>query len=251
MRLDEAQRETLHDSLAALDQHDIRYVILRGHRELPQALAGSDVDLFVDPAGFEDALTLFDHLLDPAESTLRGLFDLAVLGARHPRRAVEMAVGSPHDAGQYVMKSLRTTEFGDRKYEERSFRDGELVFHLVNHLAYTSTLDGTMVRVDPQIEAWMLDNRLSQEWFYIPEKPDELAHLICRGVFDYEGEFPDRYHTRCDELFAAISQHDRLIERLRTLLGSLFYDADDLAYELLAEGDYDSLRRRLRCYANY
>lgn len=251
MNLDEYQQETLTSVLGSLADRDIGYVVLRGHEPLPSAVRGSDIDLFIAPASFDDAVALFQRELEAAESTLAGAVGLAVLGARHPREAASLAVGSPRAAASYVRKSLTTADFAARDYVRRTFADGDLVFDLVNHIAYTSTLDDSKIRVDPEVEAAMLDRRVDRDGLYVPSPPDELAHLVCRGVFDYEGAFPERYRARCDELAETVRSRNRLDEQFRELLSGLFFDADTLVYELVVAGDYDAIRPRLRRYSDY
>lgn len=251
MRLDDRQRTVLRNVLGRLDDRGIRYVLPRGHEALPTAIGGSDVDLFVDPAAFDDALAVFQSALDPAESALEGVLGLAAVGARHPKEAAALAVGSPRAAATVVRKHLTTTDFSSRDYVERTFTDGDLVFDLVNHIAYASPLDGSQIRVDPAVERGMLDRRVDHDGVYAPAPPDELAHLVCRGVFDYDGTFPERYRERCDHLGERVRARNESDEQFRALLSRLFYDADTLVYDLVAEGDYDALRPRLRRYTDY
>jgi hypothetical protein len=251
MNLDDDQQRTLRSVLGTLDERDIRYVILRGHEPLPSAVDGSDIDLFVAPASFDEVVGLFQRELEAAESPLAGAVGLAMQGAKHPWEAASLAVGSPRIAASYVRKSLTTADFAARDYVKRTFTDGDLGFDLANHLAYTSTLDESKIRVDPAVEAAMLDRRVERDGLYVPAPPDELAHLVCRGVFDYEGTFPERYRTRCDDLAGRVSSQDRLDEQFRTLLSRLFYDADTLVYDLVCGGEYDAIRQRLRRYTDY
>lgn len=251
MRLESEQQETITEVLEGLERCDIRYVVLRGHEDLPNVIQGSDIDLFIDPEAFDNAIDLFKQTLKSTDGTIDRVVRLAVLGVTNPSRSAAMILNSPGDAVQYVWKSLTTTEFSDRNYVEHSFGDGDLDFHIVNHLAYKSTLDGSQVRVDPEVETAMLNRRVDRDGIYIPSEPDELAHLLCRGIFDYDGTFPRRYQSRCDELYEVVRQRKKLEDRFRTLLSKLFYDADTLVYDLVAAAEYDSIRSRLRSYADY
>lgn len=241
------RRETLAAVFASFDERDLPYVVLRGHEGLP----GSDVDVFVDADAFDDGVAVCDRYLNRGESVLGGLLDLAAVVARNPRHTVASAVESPRGAVAFASKSLGASDFSGRNYVERSFTRGDLSVHLVNHLAYTSTLDRSKVRVDPAVETAMLDRRERSDDCFVPAPPDELAHLVCRGVFDYEGEFPERYEDRCDRLFSDVSACDGRNRQFRDLLSRLFYDADDLVYDLVAAGDYGSIRSRLRRYSDY
>lgn len=126
-----------------------------------------------------------------------------------------------------------------------------MTIDLVNHLAYESPMDGSKIRVDPAVEEAMFDRWRAHGSFYAPATPDELAHLVCRGVFDYDGEFPDRYVSRCDALVEAVRAGAEADEQFRDLLSHLFYEADSLVYDLTTAGEYDAIRSRLWRYADY
>lgn len=251
MSVSDTTHRTVRDLFESFEQQGLPYVVLRGHEALPAGVAGSDLDLLVGPAVFKEAVELCSRKFDPAESTARGALDLLAVGIKQPRRAIAFTVDSPGEALAFVEKSLGTAEFSDRKYVQRTFVDGDLSVDLVNHLAYTSTLDGSMIRVDPAVEQAMLARRTRSDGVYVPAPPDELAHLVCRGIYDYDGVFPDRYERRCDRLSAVVRDDDSMDGQFRALLSRLFYDADKLVYELVATGEYDSIRDRLRRYSDY
>lgn len=252
MDLADSQRRTVRRLLRAFDDRDVRYVVLRGHERLPDGLAGSDLDLFVDPAAFDAAVAVCERELDAAESPLSSVVDLAALAAANPRRTVEQVVAAPGQVAWFVKQTLSASEFSDRGYVERAFRDGDgLVVDVVNHLAYTSPMDGSQIRVDPAVEASMLDHRRRRDGVCVPSPPDELLHLVCRGVFDYGGDFPARYRRRCDALADRVRADPEADERFRDLLSHVFFDADEVVYDAVADGDYGEIRSRLAAYADY
>lgn len=246
-----AERERLERTLRTFDARGVRYVVLRGFADLPTAVGGRDVDLFVDPVSFEAAVAVCGARFERGESVAGNAVDLLALGLRHPRRAVRRALTAPGDVAALVRRRLVTSEASDRGYVARSFEHGDLVVDLANHLAYTSPLDGSMIRVDPRVDELMLDRRTDRGWGYAPSPPDELAHLVCRGVFDYDGAFPARHATRCDHLVEALAGDPTADEQFRELLGHLFFAADALVYDHVVAGEYDEIRPALRRYADY
>lgn len=251
MDLSRASQERLERLFRAFDSRGIRYVVLRGYTGFPTAIAGNDVDLLVDSSSFAAAVELCRSDFEAVESLTRNAVDLLSLGLRNPRRAVGQAVSSPGDVITFVKRSLVADEFSDRNYVARSFEREGLVLDVVNHLAYTSPLDGSQIRVDPPVEELLLERRVERDWGYAPAPPDELAHLVCRGLFDYDGEFPRRYVSRCDRLVETVYDNPDIDEQFRDLLARLFYAADAPVYDLVREGEYDSLRSELRRYSDY
>lgn len=251
MELARPSRKRLAGTFRAFDARGVRYVVLRGFTGLPTAIGGSDVDLLVDSSSFAEAVEVCESRFERGESVAGNAVDLVAMGLRRPRRAVAMALAAPDDVAALVRRRLVASEASDRGYVARSFEHGELVVDLVNHLAYTSPLDGSKIRVDPRVDELMLERRRTRAWGYAPATPDELAHLVCRGVFDYEGAFPARYASRCDRLAEELAADPATDEQFRELLSHLFFAADALVYDHVVAGEYDAIRSSLRRYADY
>lgn len=251
MRLRDDQQRPLLNAFDSFEERTVRYVVLRGYDDLPEATTGRDVDVFVEASSFDAAIRVCEDDFEQERPTIGNVIQLASAGVSQPQKTLETIATSPTHVIEIAKKTVTTTGFSSRNYIERTFRDGEVVIHLVNHLAYTSTLDGSQIRVDPAVEAAMLDRRIETDGFYVPAPPDALAHLVCRGVFDYEGDFPDRYVSKCDELRRRVTSDPRLDEQFQSLLSKIFYSADTVVYESVLAGNYDSIRSDLRQYADY
>lgn len=105
------------------------------------------------------------------------------------------------------------------------------------------------MRVNPRVEQSILNNRTKNSAFDTPDNTDELLHLVCRGVFDYEGEFPEYYIERCVKLHNEVDDDQRA--RLLELLSEVFYKADRVVYDCIRSEEYNEIRTRLRQFSNY
>ncbi|MFD1562842.1 hypothetical protein ACFR99_04690 [Haloarchaeobius amylolyticus] len=245
------QQKAIFNVFDSFEEQNIRYVVLRGYDDLPEAIAGSDIDVLAEVSSFDAAVQICEDDFELDEPTARNVLKLASAGVSQPQQTIEAITTSPSHVLEIVKETVTTADFSNRNYVERTFRSGAIVIDLENHLAYKSTLDGSQIRVDPDVEAAMLDRRVKRDGFYIPAPPDALAHLVCRGVFDYDGDFPDRYISKCNDLRQRVTSDPTLDEQFRTLLSKLFYDADSVVYESVLAGNYQSIRSELRQYSDY
>lgn len=251
MELDQHQRDELVALFETFDDRDVPYVVLRGYRDLPRVLGGSDLDLLVAADAFETATDVCAARFEPLSSPVRSGIRLIAQGLVRPLTAIRFVLGSPRDSMAFVRRRLSASASSDSRYVERAFGDGDLVVHLANHLAYTSTLDGSPIRVQRPVETEMLSRRVKRGPFFTPAPPDELAHLICRGVYDYGGDFPQRYESHCETLATDVLTNERRDAQFRKLLSLLFYEADSLVYDLVEAGEFDAIRERLARYSDY
>lgn len=251
MNLTKTQQQTLNSVWRAFDERNVRYVVLRSYESLPASIEGSDVDILVDDGSFDEAIAYCEQEFESTESMLRNAFGLSSLASRHPRTVIRRMSDSPTEALSEVKQRLISTEVSLRKYISRVFDADGLQFHLVNHLAYKSPMDESRIRVDPVVERLLFERRNEADEFYVPAPPDRLAHLVCRGVFDYGGTFPPRYVSRCDALVEAIRSNSVWDEQFQDVLSHIFYDADELVYEFVVAGDYDAIHAELRQYSDY
>lgn len=251
MTLTDDQRAALARTWSAFDDRGITYVVLRGYTDLPDSIAGSDLDLLVAPDSFPDAVSFCKHTFESSESIPQNALDLALLVANRPRTVARDVARAPTEMVATAKNRLVSSEVTGRGHLERAFDAAGLQLHLVNHLAYKSPMNGSKIRVDPAIEDAMFDHRTRNGAFYTPAPPDQLAHLVCRGIFDYEGDFPDRYKARSEQLFEEIQADAEMRERFRDLLSQLFFQADTLVYQHIEDGAYDEIRSALRQYSDY
>lgn len=249
--LTDDQRDALLDVFERLRDRRVPYVVLRGYDDLPDRIKGSDVDLLVDAGRFDDAVEAIRARFAPSEPRLANALDIVEFGARNPLIGVRTLLESPEEVARYVRRNLVATEVGGRNYIERTFEHEGLVVHLVNHLTYVSPMNGDRFRVAAEVDGGLLERRIDHGDFFVPAPPDELAHLVCRGVFDYEGVFPDRYAARCDELRPAVFGDSRTEQTFKMVLSHLFYGAAPLVENLVRNGEYDSIRSRVASYDDY
>lgn len=254
MKFDVRQRELLTNVFDAFDERNIDYVVLRGYEDLPASVPGSDVDVLVDSAAFGRAMAVCRrHGLDSTDSTVSNVASLIVQATRMPGRAFRLLAESPGKTLSAARRTVSPTEPTAQNYVDRAFAAEGVAVHLVNHLAYASPMNGAKIRVDPSVERAMLDYRRDHDGteISIPADVDELLHLVCRGVYDYDGAFPDYYVPRCDALVEAISRDEHRGERFETLLEVVFYGAAGLVAECVAAGEYDDIRPRLVRFTDY
>lgn len=245
------QQEALLNSFDALDDASIPYVVLRGYGDLPEAINGSDVDLLIGADQFTEAMELLGKRFHAAESKLANTLDIVDYAARNPLLGVRTLLETPEAVTAYLRRNLVATSVGGRGYIERTFTSDGLVVHVINHLAYPSPMNGKRIRVAAAVENGLLQRRVEHRGFSTPAPPDELAHLVCRGVFDYSGTFPARYIDRCETLSERVFQDPQSTETFQTLATELFYDAGPLVVELVRNHEFDSLRNRLAAFDEY
>lgn len=252
MQCDEHQRAMLDQLFTTFDRRDIAYVIPRGHQQLPDAFPGSDLDVFVAAESFEAATAACEAVgLEAGGSAVANAGQLVGRAVRQPVAAVTYVLESPDEVVPYVRRQLSPGEPTQRGRRDRHYLDGELDVHLFNHLAYTSPMNGAKIRVDPQVEAWMLDRRIKGTVGSVPAPPDELLHLVCRGIFDYEGTFPGYYRRRCEQLVDEVTRDEHADAAFRRALEPVFFAAAELVYDHVTAGEFDGLRAALYRFSDY
>lgn len=252
MQCDRRQQERLRRLFSRFDGRGVVHVVPRGHQRLPASFPGSDLDVFVAPDSFEAATVACEAVgLEPGGSAVATAGRLLSHALKRPRTAVQFALESPEEVLPYVRRQLSPGEPTRRGLLDRHYRDGELDVHLFNHLAYVSPMNGQRIRVDPEVEAAMLDRRVDGEVGAVPAPPDELLHLVCRGVFDYGGSFPTYYRRRVDGLVDDVTADPTADEQFRGVLEPVFFAAADLVYDHVVAGDYDAVRPALYRFADY
>ena len=165
-----ARRRAIDRIFGALDESGCRFVLLRG----AEALENEAKD-------FDCLLSSSDRRL--AEETLVGE------GARPPT--------DDQHPGPYL--------YGARACRHYRFPGDKIHLDVAERLQYRS-LDGqTIVAVHPALQDAALSGRVpcASAWRYRPAPEDELLHLLCRGVLDYES-IPRRHRERMIELEGSV-----------------------------------------------
>ena len=251
MEYTETQKTYVRGVFRSFDDDDVSYVTLRDYEALPDSNPGGDLDVFVATKDYQRAIDQL-HIANfrqnkvTREGSRKGLVARAI---EEPANSIKLAITSPvhvirlfHSGGHEL--SLRG------QHKEHKLRREGVVIHLQNHLAYKSPETGDKVRVAPSVEEHMLDNRRYESFFWAPAPVDELVHLVCRGVFDHDGEFPEHYHDRCGELWQKV-QENGTEDTLDSLLQTIFYRADRVVKQHIKTGGYDTIYRELVRFTDY
>lgn len=252
MQCDSQQRQALTQLVDGFESADVEFVIPRGHADLPDAFPGSDLDVLVAPSSFDQAMDAAAATgFAAGGSRLENGYELLVEGLSQPRLAIRYARETPGELLEYTRQQLSPGRTTGRGLRERHVVANDIDVHLFNHLAYASPMNGAMIRVDPDVEAAMLDRRRRGTVGWVPSPPDELLHLVCRGVFDYAGSFPEYYARRCDDLVASLRGDSTAEARFRRLLEPVFFKAARVVNDHVFDSRYDDIRGALFRFAEY
>ncbi|NEU56295.1 hypothetical protein [Halorussus sp. MSC15.2] len=254
MEFSRAETELLDRLFADLVDSDVTFVVPRGYRDLPHSVPGSDVDVYVADDDFEETVRLAERLGFGSSDSSTGVRGLVEKVASNPGRAMALLSSDRAKALRFAFETLTDTETVQTEYEEWKGSNGNVALHLTNHVVYESPMKSgvrQMIRVDPAVEESLFRYRRFVDGIPVPSEPDELAHLLCRGVFSYEGEFPPYYERRCRELSETVLSSPEMEERFERLLSLLFFDADRVVRDHVERDSYDQLKSDLVSFADY
>jgi len=251
--LNKDARQTIVSCFESFDNENIRYVILRGYRDLPESIIGSDIDLYVHPEDYSDFIYVISEKGFEKESlsTPKRLLSIAHRGVNNPVTALSKLATSPTWVIRTIFDINNENQITKGTLKNQVYEQAPLYLHAVNAIAYKSPLDGTLHRVNKEVENQLVEYRQEKNGFYKPAPPDELAHLVCRGVFDKNGEFSEIYKQKCNSLYKKISGSEAMDERFQGLLRYLFFKSDELVYKLICKGEYNKIRDSLEKFADY
>jgi len=248
-----AEQSEILSAFQTLNNNNIQYVVCRGHQDLPQSVPGADIDFLVHYDDYEQTRKLLQSKMfsTPKKTVLINIRRYSKIAMKKPKDAIRKLITDPFD----LLRMLTDTGTGADSlrgtYKETKLQKDSIKLHFFNHLAYKSPMNNKPVRVNPEVGNKMIRRRSRNDEFFVPSPPDELAHLICRGIFDKDGHFPDYYIDRCSKLEEIISNNEKFEEEFDELLKSIFFDADVVVKKAIESGEYDSLRANLRMYSNY
>lgn len=233
--------------LDALKGDGITYVVPRGYEDLPRSVPGGDVDVYVRADHFRPAIDRSKQLgLQPGGES--GINEVISAIVADPKRAGAKLLREPVKAFSVVYGTLAGEDdlsSGQATYRDYRAYGADVMIHLMNHEAYESPMNGGMIRVHPDVEDSMFRNRRKFRGIFVPAEPDELCHLICRGVFSYSGDFPTYYVERCVNLYSKIrssATQERAFERL---LSKVFFEASEVVLEAIADKRYADIKAKL------
>jgi hypothetical protein len=237
-------------------KNGIEYVVPRGYRRLPESVPGGDVDVIIKEEDYFEAIeTCRQQGFEEVANRRKNIVNLIIRGFSKPRRVVDLLITDPDLLIEEISKATFDRDTTDdqlaSEYSEYKAKQGNILIHFANHLAYTSPYNGKKIRADPTVEQKLLDRANKCGQFFVPNKPDELAHLICRGVFDNGGTFPGYYVSWCEELKDEVMSTEKYEIQFEELLRSLFFDAAEIVIKNVNLGTYDRIKQDLISYDNY
>lgn len=265
MKYDAQEQQLIRDVFRALKAEGVRCVVPRYHDALPEGTPGGDVDILVRPENLNAAETCLLNLgfsrnkmdrLGGAKSKWKyyrdQLADLRESPSTIPHRIIRFCQNRIRGV---LFKDQRAGKNGARTsgktYRDERFYKANVMVHLVTHLAYVSTLNRKLILTDQRVVDSMLERTTWEDGIPAPSITDELVHLVCRGVFDRFGAFPDYYIERCKALAVQVQASEPETERLNELLTFIFYKAAPIALEAIRSSQYNTLREKLRRFADY
>lgn len=217
------------------------------------------MDVLVSKSDFDDAVEISKTMgFSPRLTSKSDISKLAIAAAENPRKALLLLFNTPSQVRSLVSSAAKETVSiqPETPYQKACKNDyayqltsGEMVLDLKNHLSHVSPMDQKRIRLDPEVERQMLERRNEWEYFYTPDAPDELAHIVTHCVFEYDGEFPRYYQARCETLKEEMSESEwQLFEEV---LSHIYYAASNVVSECVWGGEYDEIRPKLATYSEY
>jgi len=252
MEFKQEEEELVKNLLDKFKEKDIEFVVPRGYQNLPKSILGGDIDIYVYHSDFNKAIKIAKNVgyLKKKQNRIKDLIFFAI---DKPLDVIKILIKNPYKAIKILFSTILDINVNkpNSDYTEWKGYYGDIIVHLMNHLAYESPMDGSMRRVDIEVEKSFFENARLVDGIPVPSKPDELAHLICRGVFSYKGDFPSYYLEWCKNLSDDVLSSTDKKEHLKRLFSSLFYKADIVVLESIRENDYCNLKKGLRKYSGY
>lgn len=236
-----------------LNNSGIEYVIPRGYQNLPKSVPGGDIDIFVAADEFNTAITLAERYEFRPERQSGPLGAIIKKINENPVQNLQKGFREPKRVVRYIKRefNIRGTSDELASYSQWKAHHDEIMIHLMNHIAYKSPMNGNMVRVDPTVETLMFENRRLVNGFWVPYQPDELAHLICRGIFKYEGDFTPYYLEWCESLTDEVLASPEMSAHFDRLLSLLFFKAKSVVRNKVERKEFDMIWKELLSFAGY
>jgi hypothetical protein len=254
MTFNTTEEKAIINCLTKLNDENVKYVLLRGFKPLAESASGSDIDILIDGSDLDQ---VGEIVADFGFSSYTGITHFKYYQSivsktiKYPTEAIKKIKTEPDTVINLLSGPNRSTTSLRNTYDELKFERDNAVLHFFNHLAYDSPMFDTKVRVHPSVEEGMLQRRQLTSGYAIPSAPDELAHLICRGVFDKDGNFPEHYKQRCDTIWENIKTEEQQLKILKVLFSDIFYNADTAVINCIRNKAYDSIRSDLLQFRDY
>lgn len=251
-----ADQKHITELFDAFRKNEVRYVVPRGYKNLPESVPGGDIDLIVKEEDYATAVNVCRQQgYQKVESKVKDLIKLIRQGVSKPCQVTHILATEPLSVIDEITNIIfQQTTKDDQlasKYKEYKAKKGGILVHITNHLGYTSPYNGKKIRVDQTVEEKLHERAETYGQIRKPSAPDELAHIICRGIFDNEGTFPQYYIKWCESLKKDIMADENYWLQFEKLLELLFYNASGIVIENIKSGKYNEIKSDLIKYGNY
>ncbi|MFC7073162.1 hypothetical protein ACFQJ7_12130 [Halovenus rubra] len=252
----ETEQQIIRSIFSDFKDAGVDFVIPRNYQQLPERVDGGDIDIVIRPDDLGAAVEISERYGFERRSTaVSRIKGLARRVLEYPQETIRLIRSDP----TIVYSSIKDALLPDRddfdelaaEYSEKKREQGNVIFHFMNHLAYKSPKNGRKVRVNPLVEDLLYKRSEYVEGVPIPAPPDELAHLVCRGVFKYEGKFPDYYINQCDKLKQDVLSNPESHQAFTQLLSLLFFEADDTVLSHIEDSRYNQIKPALISFSGY
>lgn len=244
-----------------LEANNIEYLILNTWVDLPNASHGNDVDILISAEDYSSGIEILKNIgFKQGESShwrITGFAELAKKGlTTHRQDAIEMFLNNhPENLIKKIVNPAYEIDGYDPTMVDRTplFYEN-MKLDITNHLNYHTADGSEKMRVNPEAEKHFFETRIKND-FYVASPPCELAHMVCRMVFDYEqktnGKVPRYYIDRCNDLIKIIEEDDKYDQIFKSVLHQIFFKADELVYQLVMNEEYNNIRSNLIQFSKY
>ena len=252
MNLDDKEVEKVKEFFRELNNKDLNYLVLRKYEELPHKAKDGDIDILTDNTKELVGISSSLGFSEDRNSFTRNLLEIIKKSLNRPISIANTFFANPKGSIQRIFNEDITTPRLTGVEEEKIYHNN-LVIHLTDHIHYKSTDDGRRILASSKINESLIENRKSKQLGSLtvktPSLSDELCHLVARGVFDYDGDFPDYYKNKIYDLYSSISEEEK--DRFEELLDEIFFQASPLVLDSIEDQNLDSLRQNLREFSDY
>ncbi|MGM0567670.1 MAG: hypothetical protein ACQESB_00465 [Elusimicrobiota bacterium] len=262
------EQKLIRNLLNSFNENDIFYVVPRDYEELPKEMKENRLDILVEKSFFLKAHYLCGELSFKKQKHRKNLFQYVknnfikykIFSHQFFPSTQKITLKKYIKTHMYLIflgvrssfrKKKRNKKNLYSRYIKREFKNGDVTIRLMSHLAYTSPSSRKLIQVGPIVGHKMLENREKSDDIYIPSPPDELAHLICRGVCDFFGNFPDHYLYKCSILREKVLREEEDKKRFKKLLSILFFKADVVVYNCILKKKYNKIKEEVVKFTGY
>ena len=209
------RKTILKNIFSKLEQHEIEFIVLRNHDEIPEKISiDNDLDLVVKPI-YNNQLK---KLLIKNNFKIKNNFI---------------------DPNTYLYKSKPHIHFFDYR--------NNLHLDIVNNLSYRSPNNNEWVSVHEEIQNSLWNNKIKTNslWIYEPSIVDLLIHLICHCIFDKKS-FNYKYCEKIKYLYQKCEK-----QKLKDNLKLIFFKFTEKLISMIGNDELDKIINNYYSFSNY